>query len=169
MQRRFQDDLPAVNSARLRAMGIIKPDAASAIVTFGDGDPALTREIKVWHRKWSHGRGISLFLCPRCGGKAQKLRVFDGAPQCPNCLYRAGVQFRSTHGSPAEKAEARRVRIEKLRAMLSADGSPRVHPRVGRDIERRRPLELALRRARIVERLGLLEEVKRWRRGPAQK
>jgi hypothetical protein len=167
MQRRFQDDLPAVNSARLRAMGIIKPDAASAIVTFGDGDPALTREIKVWHRKWSHGRGISLFLCPRCGGKAQKLRVFDGAPQCPNCLYRSGIQFRSTHGTPAERAEAHRVRIERLRAMLGAD-SLRVHPRGDRDIERRRPLELSLKRARIVERLGLLEEVKRWR-GPTRK
>jgi hypothetical protein len=160
--RTFQDDLFSVNSARLRAEGIIKPDAASATVTFGEGEDAFTREIKVWHRKWSHGRGLSLFLCPKCGGKAQILRVFDGAPQCPNCLYRAGVQFRSTHGTPAEKAAARAKRIAKLRAKLSG-GPLRVHPRGDRDIERRRPLEMALRRAQIVERLPLLEEVEKWR------
>ena len=43
-----------------------------------------------------------------------------------------------------------------------------VHPRGGRGIERRRPLELSLKRAMVVERLGLLEEVERWR-GPTQK
>ena len=82
MARVFQDDLVAVNSARLRAEGVIKPEATIAIVRFGEGESAFTREIKTWHRKWSHGRGISLFICPKCEGKAQKLRVFDGAPQC---------------------------------------------------------------------------------------
>jgi hypothetical protein len=37
MSREFQDDLVAVNSARLRAMGVIRPDASSAIVSFGEG------------------------------------------------------------------------------------------------------------------------------------
>lgn len=167
MARVFQDDLVAVNSARLRALGVIKPDATSAIVSFGEGEDALKREIRVWHRVWSHGRGISLFLCPRCGQKAQMLRVFDGVPQCPNCLYRAGVQFKSVYGTPAQKAEARARRIEKLREKLSG-GPLRVHPRGDRDIERRRPLELSLKRAMVVERLGLLEEVERWR-GPTKK
>lgn len=67
MAREFQDDLASVNSARLRALGVIRPGAASAVVSFGEGAAALVREIKVWHRRWSHGRGLSLFLCPRCG------------------------------------------------------------------------------------------------------
>jgi hypothetical protein len=161
MARTFIDDLLAVNSARLRAMGVIKPDATSAIVSFGEGDDALTREIQVWHRVWSHGRGISLFICPKCGGKAQFLRLFDGAPQCRKCLYRSGVKDKIKYGNKAERAEARARRIEKLRAKL-ASGPLRVHPRGDRDLERRRPLELSLKRAMIVERRGLLEEVKRW-------
>ena len=77
------------------------------------------------------------------------------------------MQFRIAYGTRAEQAEARAKRIEKLRARLS--GAPlRLHPREGRDIERRRPLELSLRRAMIVERLGLKEEVDRWD-GPTTK
>jgi hypothetical protein len=162
MARVFQDDLFAVNSARLRALGVIKPDALSAIVSFGEGESAFEREIKVWHRVWPHGRGISLFLCPSCGGKAQILRLHEGRPQCRKCLKRAGVQFRIAYGTRAERAEARAKRIEKLRAVLNG-GPLRVHPRKGRGIERRRSLELSLKRAMVVSRLGLLEEVERWR------
>ena len=85
-------------------------------------------------------------------------------PQCRKCLKRSGVQFRIAYGTRAERAEARARRIEKLRAKLSG-GPLRVHPRGDRDLERRRPLELSLRRAMVVSRLGLLEEVERWR-GP---
>jgi hypothetical protein len=161
MARVFQDDLVTVNSARLRAEGVISPEATFAIVRFGEGENALKREVKVWHRVFRCGGGLSLFICPKCEQKAQKLRVFDGAPQCPACLYRSGVQFKCTHGTPAQKAEARARRIQKLRAQLSG-GPLRVHPRGDRDLERRRPLELALKRARIVEKQGLLKEVQRW-------
>jgi hypothetical protein len=156
MAREFQDDLASVNSARLRALGVIRPGAASAVVSFGEGAAALVREIKVWHRRWSHGRGLSLFLCPRCGGKAQLLKLYDGAPQCRNCLRRSGVQFRIAYGTREERAEARAQRIEKLNAQL-AGGSIRARPRAGRSVERRRELELSLRRALIVEREGLLK------------
>ena len=164
-RRAFQDDLLAVNSARLRALGVIKPDAISAIVSFGKGENAFEREIKVWHRKWSHGRGISLFICPRCEGKVQILRLFDGAPQCRKCLKRSGGAVSDAYGTRAERAEARARRIEKLMAKLNG-GPLRVHPRGGRGIERRGPLDLSLKRARVTERLGLLEEVERWRGPP---
>ena len=167
MARQFQDDLLAVNSARLRALGVIRPDATSAIVSFGDGEDALKREIRLFHRVWTCGRGISLFICPQCQQRAQILRVYDGAPHCRNCLKRRGVQFKISHGTRAERAEARARRIEKLRAKLTG-GPLRVKPRKGRGVERRRPLELSLKRAMVVERLGLLEEVERWR-GPTQK
>lgn len=153
MRREFQDDLIAVNSARLRALGVIKPDAISALVSFGQGESALLREIKLWHRKWAHGRGLSLFLCPACGEKAQLLKLHDGRPQCRNCLKRRGVQFRIAYGTRAERAEARTKRIEKLTAKL-AGGSLRID---GRGVGRRRELELSLRRALIRERERLLE------------
>ena len=83
----------SVNSARLRALGVIRPDAASAVVSFGEGEDALKREVKVWHRQFRNGRGISLFICPHCGGKAQLLKLYDGRLRCRNCLRRDGVQF----------------------------------------------------------------------------
>lgn len=67
MKREFQDDLVSVNSARLRALRVIRPGASSAIVSFEEGADALVREVRVWHRKFRNGRGISLFLCPVCG------------------------------------------------------------------------------------------------------
>jgi hypothetical protein len=154
--REFQDDLLSVNSARLRAEGVIVPGAASAIVSFGAGADALRREVKVWHREWSHGRGLSLFLCPRCGGKAQILRLHDGGPQCRKCLMRQKIRFKSAYGTREERAAARAKRIEALKAKL-AGGSLRVHPRGGRGIERRRELEMSLRRALIREREKMLE------------
>jgi hypothetical protein len=165
MDRQFQDDLIAVNSARLRAEGVIKPGATSAVVRFGEGEAALRREVRVWHREWSHGRGISLFICPACQGKAQLLKFFDGRILCRRCLMRAGVMFKSAYGSPEERAEARAKRMEKLRAVL-ASGSLRVNPRVGRGVERRHSLTLSLRRGLVREQEGLIEEVEKWR-GPA--
>jgi hypothetical protein len=156
MPRVFLDDLFAVNSARLRAMGVIRPDASSALVSFGQGEDALVREIGTWHRKWSHGRGLSLFLCPNCGGKAQILRLWAETPWCRRCLLRQKITYRICSGSAAEKAEARRARIEKLRARLEG-GSPRLHPLPGRGIERRKSLELSLKRAMVVERQAFMK------------
>ena len=162
MAREFQDDLIAVNSARLRALGVIRPDANSALVSFGEGESALVREVRVWHRRWAHGRGMSLFICPECGRKAQLLKLHDGRPSCRNCLKRRGVQFRSAYGAPSERAEARAKRIENLKAKL-AGGPLRLD---GRGIARRRELELSLRRALIRERERLLEAVDEGRGGP---
>jgi hypothetical protein len=148
MAREFQDDLVSVNAARLRALGVIKPGAESAIVSFADGADALRREVRVWHRKFRNGRGISLFLCPVCGGKAQLLKLHDGQPHCRNCLKRRGVHFRIAYGTRLGRAEARTIRIEKLRAKL-AGGPLRLD---GRGMARRRELELSLRRALIRDR-----------------
>ena len=149
----YQDDLYAVNSARLRALGVIRPDASSATVGFGQGADALVREVRVWHRTFRNGRGISLFLCPICDGKAQLLKLHDGRPQCRNCLKGRGIQFRIAYGTRLERAEARTSRIEKLRVKLAA-GALRLD---GRGLARRRELELSLRRALIREREGFLE------------
>jgi hypothetical protein len=157
MAREFQDDLVSVNSARLRALGVIRPGAASAVVSFGEGADALVREVKVWHRRFRNGRGISLFLCPACGGKAQLLKLYDGGLRCRNCLKAGGVQFRIAYGTRAERAAAREQRIEALKAKL-VGGPLRVKPLgSGMTVARRRELELSLRRALIREREKLLE------------
>ncbi len=157
MGRIFQDDLVAVNASRLRALGVIRPGAKSALVTFALGEDWFEREIGLWHREWSHGRGLSLFLCPKCKGKAAVLKVHDGAPQCRNCLKRGGVQFRISYGTRAGRAEARARRIEVLKAKLMG-GPLRVD---GGGLMRRRELEQAFRRAKIREREALLEEARR--------
>jgi hypothetical protein len=162
MGREFQDNLLTANSARLRALGVIRPDASTAIVSFGEGAEALIREIEVWHRRFRNGRGISMFLCPVCGKKAQLLKLHDGQPQCRGCLKRRGVQFRIAYGSPLERAEARTKRIEALRAKLGG-GPVRLD---GRGMARRRELELSLSRALIRERERLLEAVDEERGGP---
>ena len=157
MAREFQDDLVSVNSARLRALGVIRPGAASAVVSFGEGADALKREVKVWHRAFRNGRGISLFLCPACGGKAQLLKLYDGGLRCRNCLKRSGVQFRIAYGTPAERAAAVAKRIEALKAKL-AGGPLRVKPLAGgMTVARRRELELSLSRALVREREKLLD------------
>jgi len=140
----------SVKSASLRALGVIVPGAASAVVCFGEGADALRRDVKLWHRVWSHGRGLSLFLCPRCERKTQILRMYDGRLQCRKCLMRQKIQFKIAYGTRAERAEARAKRIEKLRAKL-AGGSLRVD---GRGLGRRRELEWSPRRASIREREG---------------
>ena len=99
----FQDDLVSVKSASLRALGVIVPGAASAVVCFGEGADALRRDVKLWHRVWSHGRGLSLFLCPRCERKTQILRMYDGRLQCRKCLMRQKIQFKIAYGTRAER------------------------------------------------------------------
>ena len=167
MDRQFQDDLFAVNAATLRRDGVIKPGAASAVVCFGEGADALRREVKLWHRVWSHGRGLSLFFCPGCQGKAKILRLHDGRVQCRKCLMRAGIQFRIAYGSRQERAEAREKHIEKLRAQVGA-GSLRAHPSGGRGVEGRRSLQMSLRRALVRQQEELIEEVEKWRGPPGR-
>lgn len=100
----------------------------------------------------SHGRGLSLFLCPNCGGKAQMLRLHDGRPKCRRCLLRLKIPYRIAGGTTAERAFARAERIEKLKAKLTG-GPARLKPSPPRrTLDRRRSLELSLKRALIVAR-----------------
>ena len=154
MDREFQDDLASVSAAVLRREGIIKPGAASALVCFDAG--AEAKEIKLWHRIFRNGRGLSLFLCPACGGKAKYLRLYDGRWQCRKCLIRQGLQFRIAYGTRAERAEAREKHIERLRVRVGASAL-RARPGGGRGVEGRRSLEMSLRRGLIREREKLLE------------
>jgi hypothetical protein len=113
----FQDDLPAVSISRLRAVGVVTPDMRWVEIVFGEGDEALRRVVGLWHRRFPNNGGWSLFVCPNCSRRARVLRL-NGKPMCRHCLLREGVPYRIAGGSPAERAEARVKRIEKLRARL---------------------------------------------------
>ena len=165
MDRQYQDDLARVSAAVLRRDGIIKPGASSALVCFDEGGVGVRREVKLWHRVFRNGRGLSLFLCPHCSGKAKFLRLYDGRWQCRKCLLRRGIMFKAAYGTRAERAEARAAHIERLRVRVGAS-SLRACPSKGRGVEGRRALRMSLRRGLVRERDGLIEEAEKWR-GPS--
>ena len=148
MARLFIDDMPTSPSvSRLRAEGAFSPASPAVVISFGEGDDALKREIKLAHLRTKAGRALSFFVCPECHGLTRFIRLHE-KPQCRRCLIRGG--------SMAEKAAARRARIEKLRARLEG-GPARLKPSPpGRTLDRRRSLEMSLKRALIVARQGQL-------------
>jgi hypothetical protein len=62
MPTTFQDDLKTVNVSTLRASGAIAADATWVVVTFGPGDDAHRRELRVVHRKFPNSGGWSFFV-----------------------------------------------------------------------------------------------------------
>ena len=91
----------------------------------------------------------SLFICPRCNGRAQRLRLLDGGPSCGACVRASGLIYRSQ----SVRTEKRHTVTAPPRlARLNSDRPLRVHPRAGRMIDGRANIEFALRRSRIVAR-----------------
>jgi hypothetical protein len=154
--RFFQNDLLASPSvSRLRASGVVEWNKKSVLISFGEGDDALWREVQVTHRRFPNGGGWSFFQCPQCERRARVLKLHDGRPMCWRCCALRGARYRSASGSPIEREEARMARLQKLRELL--DGGPaRLYPRRGRSLDRRRELTISLRRAMIRQRQHLL-------------
>ena len=95
------------------------------------------------------GAAWSMFICPRCNGRAQRLRLLDDRPACGKCVRASGLIYRSQ----SIRTEKRHLVTAPPRlAMLNSDRPLRVHPRAGRTIDGRANLEFALRRSRIVAR-----------------
>jgi hypothetical protein len=160
--RCFQDDLltsPSVS--RLRASGVGDWNTKSVLISFGEGDDALWREVHVTHRRFPNGGGWSFFTCPLCERRARVLKLHDGRPMCWRCCAASGARYRSASGSPVERDAARMARLQKLRELL--DGGPaRLQPRPGRALDRRRELTISLRRALIRQRQDLLPQRLDW-------
>jgi hypothetical protein len=159
MARLFIDDLPASpNVSRLRAMGLISSASTSVVISFGEGENALRRKIRVAHLRTTAGRALTFYVCPECDGLARFIRLYE-RPRCRGCCLRAGVAYRIWGGSSSEKAEARRKRIEKLRKQLEG-GPARLKPSPpGRTLDRRRSLEMSLKRAMVAARQDLMKKV----------
>jgi hypothetical protein len=154
--RFFQDALPTSPSvSRLRALGVVDRNTKSILISFGEGDDALRREIRITHRQFPNGGSWSFFTCPQCERCARVLKLHDGAVMCWRCCAARGVRYRSASGSPVERDVAQMARLQKLRELL--DGvQARLHPRPGRSLDRRRELTISLRRAMIRQRQQLL-------------
>ena len=91
----------------------------------------------------------SLFICPRCQGRAQRLRLLDDLPACGKCVRASGLIYRS-QSIRTEKRHA--VTAPPVPRCFDRDTPMRVNSRPNRVAERRVNAKIALRRSLIVAR-----------------
>jgi hypothetical protein len=141
------EDLPLVRVSTLVANGYIGRDALTALVRFGDDDVEYGVGVRV--RRFRNGGFWAMLVCPRCGGGAQRLRLLDSAPACGKCVRASGLRYRVE--STAAKDRHLLTAPERI-ARLNGDKPARVNPRLGRRLDRRAPIEVALKRSLLVAR-----------------
>ena len=152
--RIFFDQLVSLTASRLRATGTIRLEDREILIPFG-GRPKL---IGVAHTAFKNGGSWSYFVCPKCGRRAKRLWLIEGAPRCVKCCWSLGVRYRSAYAfGRSERLRERDRRVDRLQAML--EGGPlRLKPVPAnwgnRRVDRRIRLTWALQRARIVTRLA---------------
>ena len=152
--RIFFDQLASLAASRLKAKGEIRLEDRHVLIPFGE----QYKLIGVAHTKFPNGGSWSYFVCPKCGRRAKKLWLVDGAPRCRLCLEKLGVRNRAAYGfGRSERLRERDRRIDRLQAML--EGGPMrfkpVPPKWGnRRLDRRNRLTATLQRARIATRLA---------------
>ena len=145
--KRTIDDLPMVKASFLRAHGYIGPETKTTLIRFDDSGFAY--RVGVTAKPLPCGAVWSMFVCPRCNGRAQRLRMLEGVPSCGACVRASGLIYRSQ----SVRTEKRHLVTAPPRlAMLNSDPPARIHPRPGRVLDRRANLEFALRRSLIVAR-----------------
>jgi len=145
--KRTIDDLPMVRVSALVARGCITGNAKTALVRFGDD--GVEYQVGVRLRRFRNSGFWAMFICPRCGGGSQRLRLLDDRPACGKCVKASGLIYRSQ----SVRTEKRHTVTTPPRlARLNSDKPLRVHARPGRMLDRRANLEFALRRSRIVAR-----------------
>jgi hypothetical protein len=152
--RIFFDELVSLGVSRLRATGAIRLEDRQILIPFG----GRTKLIGVAHTVFKNGGSWSYFICPKCGRRAKRLWLIDGAPRCVKCCWSLGVRYRSAYSfGRTERLRERDHRVDRLQAML--EGGPlRLKPVPAnwgnRRLDRLTRLTWALRRARIATRLA---------------
>jgi hypothetical protein len=145
--KRTIDDLPMVRVSALVARGCITGNAKTALVRFGDD--GVEYQVGVRLRRFRNSGFWAMFICPRCGGGAQRLRLLDDRPACGACVKASGLIYRSQ----SVRTENRHMVTAPLRiALLNGDKPARVNPRPGRRLDRRAPIVAALKRSLLVAR-----------------
>ena len=132
------DDLPALSSSRLRALGEIRADAPAAVVQFPDGEVFT---VPLQHVRFPNGGGWSFFQCP-CGRRCRTLRLYNGALACKHCLEARGFRYRVEDMSLSERAA---YVAERLAERLASSSPARLKPHLWGTMERRSRLEASLR------------------------
>jgi hypothetical protein len=151
--KRTIDDLPVVPVSALVARGYISRGAMTALIRFDDGGTEY--QVGVRMRPFPGGGFWARFVCPRCGGGSQRLRLLDGQPACVKCIRASGLIYRSQ----SVRIESRHLVTAPPRiTLLNGDKPARINPRPGRMLDRRANLEAKLRRSLIVARQFAIDE-----------
>jgi hypothetical protein len=144
------DDLPSVSVSRLRALGEITAERKVTSVALGE----VIFNVALSLVRFPNGGSWSFFLCP-CGRRARIIRLFEGGLACRQCLGARGLRPRVQLIRSENRAAYHAPRIL---ARLNSDKPARLHPRAGRKLDRRVPLEARLRRSLIVAKQFALDE-----------
>jgi hypothetical protein len=145
--KRTIDDLPVVRASSLVAQGYIKRDAKTALLRFDDSGAEYRVGVRMM--RFPGGGFWARFVCPKCDGGSQRLRLLDGQPACVRCARASGLIYRSQ----ATRTEKRHVVTAPPRIALLRRNTPmRINSRPNRVAERRANIEFALRRSLIVAR-----------------
>jgi hypothetical protein len=113
---------------------------ASIAIKIGE----LERAIGLTHTTFPNGGGWSWFVCPQCQRRTRILRLTEDNRLC--CRRCDGLLYACQHHDKS-------LRLARLKALLyggPARHKPRLSVRI--TIDRRRRLELGLRRALLVQR-----------------
>jgi hypothetical protein len=157
--KRTIDDLPIIKASTLAAAGVIGPETPATVVQLGAVGYAVG--VKV-HRFPKCGGWWALFICPRCGGGAQRLRLLEDQLACSRCVKASGLIYRS-QSIPTQKRHM--ITAPPRISRLASDKPLRVHARPGRTFDGRVSLEFSLRRSLIVARQYALGEHDKWLKG----
>jgi hypothetical protein len=141
------DDLPLVRVSTLVANGYIGRDAMTALVRFADDGVEYVVSVRI--RPFPNGGFWAMFVCPRCDGGAQRLRLLEDTPACGKCVRATGLRYR-VESTPTKDRHL--LTAPKRIDRLNRDKPARVNPRPGRKLDRRAPIEAALKRSLLVAR-----------------
>ncbi len=150
--KRTIDDLPMIKASYLRAHGYIGPETKTTLLRF-DGSE-VEHQVYVTAKPLPCGAAWSLFICPRCNGRAQRLRLLDDKPACGKCVRASGLLYRSEF----IRTEKRHVVTAPPRiARLSNDKPMRVNA-AHRKFDGRTDLKLRLARSLFIGRKAKIDQ-----------
>jgi hypothetical protein len=157
--RRFFDEFECVKIPRLRAMGVVQLDAPHAIIQVGDRQ----KLIGLAHVRFRNGGSWSLFRCPKCARRANRLWLIEDRPLCRHCCEGIGIVHRSKWGfGRHERLRARDQKLDELIAQLDAitplrfKAAPKHWRGRARLVSNSRRLTARMRRSLIFCRLAML-------------
>jgi hypothetical protein len=158
--RRFFDEFECVKIPHLRAIGVVQLDAPHAIIQVGD----RRKLIGLAHVRFRNGGSWSLFRCPKCARRANRLWLIEDGPHCVKCCEGIGIVHRTKWGfGRHERLTARDQKFDELIAKLDATTGPlRFNPAPkhwrgrARLVSNSRRLTACMRRSLIFCRLAML-------------